>query len=61
VCQTNCFARFNTSYNGVAAGLTTPYNSVIASGLHQAFNGLQAAAVDPRIGFTFSPPTIPIP
>ena len=59
VCQTNCFARFNTSYNGVAAGLTTPYNSVIASGLHQAFNGLQAAAVDPRIGFTFSPANHP--
>jgi hypothetical protein len=55
VCQTNCFARFNSSYNSIAAGLTAPYDSVIASGLHQAFNGLQAASVDPRIGFTFSP------
>jgi hypothetical protein len=59
VCQTNCFARFNSSYNGVTAGLSTPYNSVIASGLHQAFNGLQAVAIDPRIGFTFSPANHP--
>ena len=55
VCQVNCFGRFATSYNKVTADLDTPYNSVIASGLHQAFNGLQTVAVDPRIGFTFSP------
>ncbi|MGD0889965.1 MAG: carboxypeptidase regulatory-like domain-containing protein [Terracidiphilus sp.] len=55
VCQVNCFARFSTGYANVAAGLNTPYNSVITSGLHQAFNGLQAVAIDPRIGFTFSP------
>ena len=55
VCQVNCFARFAANYNDVTAGLSTPYDSVIASGLHQAFNGLQAVDVDPRIGFTFSP------
>ena len=59
VCQVNCFARFTANYNDVTAGLSTPYNSVIASGLHQAFNGLQAVDVDPRIGFTFSPSNHP--
>jgi outer membrane receptor protein involved in Fe transport len=55
VCQLNCFGRFNSAYNNVVAGLSTPYNSVITSGLHETFNGLQAVGVDPRIGFTYSP------
>jgi hypothetical protein len=55
VCQTNCFGRFASSYNNVTAGDTTAYNSVIATGLHQTFNGLQSIAVDPRLGFTYSP------
>jgi hypothetical protein len=56
VCQVNCFGRFTTGFDNVTADLTTPYNSVIKSGLHQAFNGLQTVGIDPRIGFTFSPP-----
>ena len=56
LCQVSCFSRFSTGYSGVTAGLTTPYNSVLTSGLNQAFNGLQSVGVDPRIGFTFSPP-----
>ena len=59
VCQTNCFGRFMSGYTTVTAGDATPYNSVIASGLHQAFNGLQTIAVDPRLGFTFSPKNNP--
>jgi hypothetical protein len=55
ICQTNCFSRFTSAYSNVIAGLDTPYNSVIASGLHSAFNGLQKIAIDPRIGFTYSP------
>jgi hypothetical protein len=55
VCQTNCFGRFASSYNNVTADDMTPYNSVIASGLRQAFHGLQSIAVDPRLGFTYSP------
>ena len=55
VCQTNCFGRFGDSYSNVTAGLDTPYNSVIVSGLRQAFNGLQGYTVDPRLGFTWSP------
>lgn len=55
VCQTNCFARFNSIYSNVVAGLATPYDSVIYSGLHQAFNGLQSVSFNPRVGFTYSP------
>jgi hypothetical protein len=55
VCQTNCFGRFASNYTNVTADATTPYNSVINSGLHQTFNGLQTIAFDPRLGFTFSP------
>ena len=56
VCQINCFARFNNSYDNVTANLDTPYNSVLLSGLHQTFNSYQAITVNPRVGFTFSPP-----
>ena len=59
VCQRNCFGRFAAGYKNVVADATTPYNSVIASGLHQTFNGLQAIAVDPRLGFTFTPSNNP--
>jgi outer membrane receptor protein involved in Fe transport len=59
VCQTNCFGRFGNTYTSITAGLDTPYNSVILTGLHQAFNGLQGVTVDPRIGFTWSPPSHP--
>jgi hypothetical protein len=59
VCQKNCFGRFASSYNNVTADETTPYNSVIVSGLNQAFHGLQTIAVDPRLGFTFTPANHP--
>jgi Carboxypeptidase regulatory-like domain len=59
VCQINCFGRFASSYNNVTADDTTPYNSVIVSGVHQAFHGLQTIAVDPRLGFTFTPSNHP--
>lgn len=56
VCGTNCFGRFGDSYNTVTAGLSTPYSQAIVSGLHSAFNQFQTVSVDPRVGFTFSPP-----
>ena len=59
VCQLNCFGRFASGYRNVVADGTTPYNSVISTGLHQTFNGLQAIAVDPRLGFTFTPSNHP--
>jgi outer membrane receptor protein involved in Fe transport len=59
ICVTNCFAHFNNSYNAVTANDDTPYNSVLLSGLHNAFTSLQKVTVDPRLGFTFSPPDHP--
>ena len=59
VCETNCFGRFASSYNNVTADEGTPYNSVISSGLHQTFHNLQSIAVDPRLGFTFTPASNP--
>jgi hypothetical protein len=56
VCVTNCFAHLLDSYNNVTATLDTPYNSVLKSGLRNAFDNLQKYTIDPRVGFTFSPP-----
>ena len=56
VCQINCFAHLGGNYNTVTAGLDTPYNQAIHSGLHQTFPDLQKVTFNPRIGFTFSPP-----
>ena len=55
VCQVNCFGHLFNTYSSVTANLDTPYNSVIAYGLHQTFNHLQAVTVNPRFGFTWSP------
>lgn len=59
VCVTNCFGRFATSYNEVTANLDTAYNSVIQTNLHTALPDLQKFALEPRVGFTFSPPNHP--
>ncbi len=56
VCQINCFSRFDNSYQNVTAGLDTPYNSVLIGGLHKTFDKYQAITVNPRVGFTWSPP-----
>lgn len=56
VCVINCFAHLLDSYNNVTATLDTPYNSVLKSGLRTAFDNLQKFTIDPRVGFTFSPP-----
>lgn len=55
-CGTSCFARLAGNYNQVSDSLTTPYNQIIASGLKSTFNGYQALAVLPRVGFTYSLP-----
>ena len=56
ICTINCFANFNTSYTNVTAGLDTPYNSVLKTGIRQTFPSYQAVSVNPRVGFTWSPP-----
>lgn len=59
ICVTNCFARLAGNYNQVNAGLDTPYNKILVSGQHTAFNNLQKITIEPRLGFTFSPPNHP--
>jgi hypothetical protein len=55
-CGTSCFARLAGNYNTISDTLDTPYNQVISSGLTNTFNGYQALAVLPRVGFTYSLP-----
>jgi hypothetical protein len=55
ICITNCFARLSGDLNSVSASQDTPYQNLIKSSQHQAFNSLQAIGVEPRVGFAFSP------
>jgi hypothetical protein len=55
-CGTSCFARLAGNYNTVSDSPSTPYNQLILSGLKNTFNGYQAVAVLPRVGFTYSLP-----
>jgi hypothetical protein len=54
VCNTNCFTNATSSFASLSTITTTPYTSLLATG-HQAFPGLQAITVNPRVGFSFSP------
>jgi hypothetical protein len=59
VCQINCFSRFSGSYNTATATLDTAYSQSLSTGLHDTFNNLQKVTINPRFGFTFSPPDHP--
>jgi hypothetical protein len=60
VCQFNCFANL-TGPAATLASFTSsnpgnvPYSSDITAGLHQAYTGVNAVVVSPRIGFSYSP------
>ncbi|MGB8889168.1 MAG: hypothetical protein WCC87_20745 [Candidatus Korobacteraceae bacterium] len=60
VCQTNCFANFVSpwtmlpSYTSSNPG-NVPYNADIATGLHQAYRGVDGINPSPRFGFSWSP------
>ncbi|MBV9437201.1 MAG: TonB-dependent receptor, partial [Acidobacteria bacterium] len=55
VCQINCFANFAQDWGKMPHGNTVPYNSVIQSGLHNAYQGVDGALYSPRFGFVWSP------
>jgi hypothetical protein len=61
VCQTNCFANFVSpwsslpSYTAGANAGNIPYNKDIATGLHQAYSGVDAINLAPRVGFRWAP------
>jgi Carboxypeptidase regulatory-like domain len=55
ICSQDCYSRFNTSFTTMGHDINTPYNAVIASGQHSAFPNVEKLALQPRIGFTWSP------
>ena len=56
-CETNCFSRLATTFNGNADpnALSTPYNQFIVSGQHNAYPNTQAVIWEPRIGIAWRP------
>jgi len=55
VCQTNCFARYNSNFLGISHDINQPYNQAIQTGLHQALPSYTGIAWEPRLGFSWSP------
>lgn len=55
ICLTNCFARLGTDFFASSASSSTPYNKLILSGQHVAFNSLQKVGYEPRVGFAYTP------
>jgi hypothetical protein len=55
ICITNCYARLAGTLTGISTDTTTPLNTLIKSGQHQALSAFQTVAVEPRIGFSYSP------
>lgn len=55
ICHTNCFSRLSTDFLASDPSPDTPYNKIILSGQHVAFNNLQKIGYEPRIGFAYIP------
>jgi Carboxypeptidase regulatory-like domain len=55
ICGTNCFAYTNGDFAALNTSTATAYSTLITSGQHTAFPSFQAIAVNPRVGFNFSP------
>ncbi len=60
VCQTNCFANLKGPFSSLASYTnanpgSVPYSADLAYNQHQAFQGVDAIDLSPRIGFSWSP------
>ncbi len=61
VCVSDCFARLDGDFYTLASsaasgnGLTIPYNQLINPSQRRTFHGYEHIAIEPRIGFTYSP------
>jgi len=55
VCQTNCFARLTSDFQGISHDINQPYNQAIRTGLHQALPSYTGIAWEPRLGFSWTP------
>jgi len=55
ICSQNCYSRLITPFSGLTHDINTPYNAVIDADVHSAFPNVEKVALQPRIGFTWSP------
>ncbi|HEY1938021.1 MAG TPA: TonB-dependent receptor [Candidatus Angelobacter sp.] len=55
VCQTNCISTLTGPFESLNHDPNVPYNSVIKTGLHQAYPSTDVVVWQPRIGFAWSP------
>lgn len=54
-CMTDCFSRLSSTFTGVPADPSVPYNKVILSGQHNAFSDTQTIVWEPRVGIAWTP------
>ncbi len=56
-CDSDCFSRLATSFTGspVANAGNIPYDQMIVSGLHNAYQSTQAVVWEPRLGIAWRP------
>lgn len=55
VCQINCFSDTSAPFSSLSHDSTIPYNQAIDTGQHRAFPDVEAAAIQPRFGFAYTP------
>jgi hypothetical protein len=53
-CSQNCFARFAAPFDSLPHDPNVPYNSVIKTGLSNAFSGIEPFVFTPRVGVAYS-------
>jgi hypothetical protein len=55
ICRTDCYARLAGPLTSISTDTTTALNTLITSGQFRALQNFQAVAVEPRLGFSYSP------
>jgi len=55
VCQSDCFARLDNPFSQISHNVDIPYNQTILANQHNAFPNIEKLALQPRLGFTYSP------
>jgi len=55
ICSQDCYSRLSAPFSGLTHDVNTPYNQAIETNLNSAFPNVEKVALQPRIGFTWSP------
>lgn len=55
VCQNDCFSNLVNQFTSLTHDVNTPFNQVIQANRHSAFQDLEKVALQPRVGFSWSP------